>query len=664
MRPLIALVLVLAAGAALSYAVLSGDSGSEREQSGVLTPDVLTIEPEVKRPPSALAKPDIREALDPVLEVTREAVATESGEEPMGSFGNEFRGTVTDPNGLPLEAATVVLTQDPVGSNGLLRMMMQKNAGPKKPRYERTTDADGQFTIKGAQPGTGYTLIARHENFSTVEIPYIDVPEEGVVEESIQLELGFLVHGYVRDQNSLPVPDAEITLESVPFYAGAVDHPDLERRVAVTNERGAYRLENVTPGNRTLSVTAANFGSQTKTNLQVHGEDRSVEQDFRLQPGAMIAGRIFGPEKTGIVNASIEAIMYTKEMTSRGRTVSLEDGEFVIEGIMPGELYQLIARADGWGELRLNRITAGDTNVMIEMAQQGGVQGRVVDARTGKPLTNFRCSVRFVNTANNMYARSAVEKTFEGATGGAFNIEGLEQNTYAIQCYATGYAPTFSDNFAVTQGLLTPDVEIRMSKGGGLVGTVRNASGGPIKGAQIKTNENNWVESPFTTLLGGMMPRTTTPKIARSDESGKFNFEMLTPGTYQIEVSHAEYTSSVLNDIQISPGPPYQMAPTTLRAGAMIRGAVYDAAGNVVRGAQVQLTSEDQPGRNRQTRSDAKGRYEVRNVAEGRYKVSAMRTPAQGSGNPFHGIIDMKNSEVQVVLTENGDFSQDLYLGE
>ena len=56
--------------------------------------------------------------------------------------------------------------------------------------------------------------------------------------------------------------------------------------------------------------------------------------------------------------------------------------------------------------------------------------------------------------------------------------------------------------------------------------------------------------------------------------------------------------------------------------------------------------------------------FEIANVVEGNYTIHAMRPQGAGAANPFGGIIDMKNSEVELTLVENGEYVQNLYLGE
>ena len=63
----------------------------------------------------------------------------------------------------------------------------------------------------------------------------------------------------------------------------------------------------------------------------------------------------------------------------------------------------------------------------------------------------------------------------------------------------------------------------RLSQGGSLTGRVVDAkTGAGVKGARVETNENNWIDSPFTQLLGNAMARSTTPSKAVTNGNGEF----------------------------------------------------------------------------------------------------------------------------------------------
>ena len=68
-------------------------------------------------------------------------------------------------------------------------------------------------------------------------------------------------------------------------------------------------------------------------------------------------------------------------------------------------------------------------------------------------------------------------------------------------------------------------------------------------------------------------------------------------------------------------------------------------------------------GRNKTARTDAHGRYEFKNAAEGEYKISAARPASVLQDNPFSAIVDMRNSESNIALVDGQELRHDLFLG-
>ena len=73
----------------------------------------------------------------------------------------------------------------------------------------------------------------------------------------------------------------------------------------------------------------------------------------------------------------------------------------------------------------------------------------------------------------------------------------------------------------------------------GLVGTVRDASGGVLAGATVT------VSSPE--LIGGAQASTTDPQ-------GAYRFPFLPPGQYEIIVEHTRFTRTQRSDVRLLPG--------------------------------------------------------------------------------------------------------------
>jgi hypothetical protein len=99
-----------------------------------------------------------------------------------------------------------------------------------------------------------------------------------------------------------------------------------------------------------------------------------------------------------------------------------------------------------------------------------------------------------------------------------------------------------------------------------------------------------------------------------------------------------------------------------LGRGGMVAGNFFDAAGKPLSGGSITLQplDGDNP-KTYSTKSAADGRFEIRNAPAGRYKLTGSRGNS-GDMNPFSDLVDLKNSEVQIIVAENDITRQDLRL--
>ena len=325
----------------------------------------------------------------------------------------------------------------------------------------------------------------------------------------------------------------------------------------------------------------------------------------------------------------------------------------------------LVAKAGGYSDDRRQRVEAPDTGVVIQLAEQGRVTGIVVDGATNQPMPRFRVSVRSVSANSATYGRPMKAQLVKDSVDGSYEITGLEEGTYVVQAYHSDYAPTCSDTFQITQGIETPDVVVRLTRGGRIVGVVIDANTRePVVGAEVATFDNNYIDNPFSRMLKGAIPRMTANKKTRTDAEGRFELSGLNPEVYQLQISDADHTTETILDRRVVEGGTDDIGVIALRTGGTVSGTVYDKEGQPMAGAEVSLTGVTtalRPSVNHTAVSDANGVFRVSRVPDGTYTMSA--TGGGPVGNPFDKILDMKNSEVRVTIVDGVVISQDLYLG-
>src|SRR5262249_45162567 len=130
-------------------------------------------------------------------------------------------------------------------------------------------------------------------------------------------------------------------------------------------------------------------------NVQGPPQLESRTQDFDLEPGLVIAGKVVGPDQRGIPGIELEAMSQSGTVNSGGTAKSAAGGEFLIEGLAEG-IYTVRVTATKYDANPLQRVEAGNTNVTIALFELGVVTGKVVGPE-GQPIPNFTVKARAAN---------------------------------------------------------------------------------------------------------------------------------------------------------------------------------------------------------------------------------------------------------------------------
>jgi Carboxypeptidase regulatory-like domain len=660
MRPNLIFGLVLLAVGALVYVLLSG--GPAREEEG----GAVTLQPrggqEAARPSSDLnavatietvKNPDRTAAMEAPPATVREIVG-----DAQPGFSGRLIGTVRGAGGEAVSQALLQVRRG-AGNSGLGALQLVAGGPPDPSQIWTTrTNAVGEYDLPAIPPGDNYVITAKHQDYAPCEVSMLSVLPTGDTRRDIVMTDGFVVLGYVRDFNTgQPIAKARLRLVDLILSTLPPDDPRVTAATCETDESGLFRFDHVAPGMRSLTAAADTYGAQTKNDVNV-GQQPTTAVDFRLQPGVVMRGQVVSPSRQGIGGARITALS-DSGVNSQGRAVSKPDGSFEIAELTEGT-YSLIADAPGWGTRRLNRQDASAQDVLIEMIQQGSVEGQVKDRASGEPVTSFKALVRAVIPNSTIYGRRVGAQDVKNEPQGRFLVNGLDTGQYVVEIQAEGYAPTYSEPFQVTQGLVVSGIQIFVSPGGKLTGIVLNGlTNEPVVGAEVKTFDNAYVHHALMDLLGSNAPRTTTERSVRTDEEGRFELEYLWPDVYQIQISRPGLLKYVRKDVRVvDSSTPTDLGVIKLEQGARLRGVVLDGAGLPIPAAMVTLANTTDPTSYYNTASNESGAYEFGNVTPGSYRLHATR-PAD-PGDPFRSIADMNTSQLNVMLYEGREIVQDL----
>jgi protocatechuate 3,4-dioxygenase beta subunit len=263
------------------------------------------------------------------------------------------------------------------------------------------------------------------------------------------------IAGMVLDNHAgSPIPNALVVAKGEYGQTGQ----------AHSDDRGHYEISGLRPGNYRVGAEAR--GHERGIYPQpVEVEPDQVVRDinFRLRPLNSQTGAIAGqvtdrrtgePVRKGLVVAVGE--------NGRGKARTDKQGYYVIRGLPPGA-YRVGAKANhyvGAEHPRPVRVEAGQVTRDIDFRlepepMKGAIVGRVVDARTGKPIAGA-----LVQAAGEHGRGQALTDR-----DGWYRIGRLDPGLYRVTAHARGHeSATFPRPVPVRPGATTRGVDFRLHR--------------------------------------------------------------------------------------------------------------------------------------------------------------------------------------------------------
>lgn len=342
--------------------------------------------------------------------------------------------------------------------------------------------------------------------------------------------------GRVVDSRQHPVPGAELfRLRHYEPFRGT--------RVATTDASGSFRIDHP-PGRWSLRIASAEHPDRFERG--VAGEPGAVVDglEFVLDDGAEVRGRVVGAP------AEVLESLWVRTVHAGWHVAPAEelplppaprwtrcdaDGTFLVRGLERGSLVSVGAHDDE-GESYERPLTtvievrAGSQDVVLQYLPPTWIIGRVVDARTLQPVTEFELRLggpTFV--ASLLDADGRAQRSFpEGRVRAEIHMPGA---CSALVIDAHGYAPLHKEVSPFDHGEL--DIgELRLEPSAMLdVHVVDDATGTGVVGALVELRDPASgapeVDSPWRSL--------------RTDETGAVRLNLLEGKRATLRVTHSAY---------------------------------------------------------------------------------------------------------------------------
>lgn len=510
--------------------------------------------------------------------------------------GETLAGRVTDPEGRPLAGVAVWNSQEdyeePFGD------------GPAT-----LTGADGTFAVPGFAPRQWADLHFCAAGFLPGRAQIREVFPDPV---AVVLQPAAFLSGRVSSPEGDPVPGARV------HASRAGEEPSCFVEVSpctpeppTASAEGRFTLGPLQPGWYTVSARAPGFLSVLVKRVRAAAGPPLPELDLVLERGAVLAGRVLGPDGSPLSGVQVYALG-----RSAAEAVTGPDGGYRLDGVDVGRL-EVVAQREGYEEAQRETETGpGENRLDFLLAPREDrnreVRGRVVDL-AGRPI-------------EGALVLGSSERVQTGPDG-SWMLRLEVGGPWSVWASREGYAAA-EVKVTVPDGLLD-GVEVRLETGIAVSGRITGLADEDVAQVQVRARPSPGTSgSSGSGLLDGRggyrIPDLGSGKWlvhARAGERSAASYVMLKPGQYEAEVDLA------------------------FRPVYEVRGWVTGPDGEPVAGADVtarRLVRNDV--QNTQSRTD--GSFSMR-LGDGTYRLSASRAgylPAEldGSvsidGGPAHGV--------------------------
>lgn len=474
----------------------------------------------------------------------------------------------------------------PRASVTLLRV---KGTGSKSQRC----DGSGHFIFKNVEPGI-YRLTAQRQGFFSDERkreyqPMLEVGAgEHIKNMAVRLMPAAIVSGEVLDEYNDPVSDVEVRLLVIQMKLG-----QMYLRVAgkaITDDRGQYRVAGLHPG-RYYMVAEYQTANATMALVRTTLEQQLAEQVKATKPSDPLM---------------IERVPETPEPAYT----------------YPPLFYPATADFQQAQAVKLNPGDEMGANFLLISAPVVFIRGRVTNGMTGQPPKSAAVSAFWTTymEGDGLPAKVSPED-------GTFEIRGVSPGMYTLRA-------SFIADKQAYEGEQTIEVGNEGAQNVQIAALPDFAATGHVTIAGTSKYSPRGVLVEFAGE--GLMPRV---RVSASHPDFKFEAQLRPDRHYYARARNLPedyYLKSVAvsghelspDDVLVS-GSRGDMDIVISPAGARVDGVLYDSIGNPTRGSILLAPDIPQPGPPdlyRRTSADSKGKFTLRGVAPGSYRLVAVES--------------------------------------
>ncbi|QDV51181.1 carboxypeptidase regulatory-like domain-containing protein [Gimesia fumaroli] len=252
------------------------------------------------------------------------------------------------------------------------------------------TDAKGQYRIESL-PLQGLNLLVRKDGYARIS-PKVETIARPMGERKYDITLpkrktGGSIRGTITDSEGNPITGARLV---------NMGQSSDQTRKTTTDAKGKYQLDDLyhSLGRYRVYVQADGF-APLKLQVTPGTQKSPATYDITMKLGRMITGKVIGPDGKPLSGVSVSyAGPDGHDLHLRRATKTDAQGEFTLDSL--SKVAPLTFNLSGYSTIS-DRDFPADQNkpLVVTMKSEGILRGKVVDAQSGKPVTDFKVQITF-----------------------------------------------------------------------------------------------------------------------------------------------------------------------------------------------------------------------------------------------------------------------------
>jgi hypothetical protein len=516
---------------------------------------------------------------------------------------------------------------------------------PMMPRRSSVTNTAGTFVVRIASAGNAMMMrpsevFVSKDGYATARYGPVSVAS-GETKSGITIVLpkGFPLDVKAVDRDNRPVAGAAVAVQRWNDDAGAsrsaVSCRENDREHCRATDADGVMHFQLSEGKYDVQVTGDTVATRRMT---VMLNARSSPLIVSVDHGVEISGRVAYADGSPVNEVGLSVRSEAGPARLQG------DGTFVIRNAPAGTATltaEVLGSPPGNPPVKTvtKQVTAPATGVVLTLARNGRIEGRVVDKATHDPLRAFQLLALKSGSTRRPQPHPV------SSEDGTFSLD-LEPGSVDLSADAPGYVRAISTGLKIEEGKTTSGIELQLDHGGKITGRV-TSNGRPLADANVVAQKTTDAR-----MMASVMMQTDAGS-ATTDANGEFTLDGVAPGERVLAISKPDFVRKEKSTAVAADRETH--VEVELDRGLELHGRVVDHDGRPLSDVRVNAREMDRgPAEDRFSISDVEGLFRLSGLGDRPLTVTADK------GGYVRASVDNvvpATSELTITLDRGGSIS-------